>query len=573
MPVPLPTAKPLPTATLVPTVAPSPTVLPSPTPTLTSTLLAQHTATPSPKPDLAKLAEFPIGDLIAFISTRDGTTKIYLTAADGSIVAPLTDLEANGPAWSSDGRTIAFNCAADICAVNVDGSDLINLTNTPWPGISEANPIWSPDGEMIAFMRKAGEYHDIYVMNADGTNQRKLSSTAYQNQDPVWSSDGKKLAYMNEIVNVTSIIYTVNVDGSELVALNDAGPENRAFGPAFSPDSQWITFTSYHEGKLEVYKSRPDGSDLTLLTNGASLISAEVQWSPDGLHIAFQSHRDGVQFQETYIMRSDGTEQMRLTRHGIVNGIGSWSSDGTRLAFVSRRDGLPEIYVINIDGTQEYNLTNDPEADGGPVWQPGLVHETIPLTPTPSTTLTPTTPVIVTFPDANLDAAIRGALGKPPGEEITAAELAGIATLNANNRRIANLKGIEHAINLTNLNLQENQIIDISHLTSLTILTEVDLAANQISNISALASLTNLTWLHLGFNRINGISPLTSLTNLANLDLNNSQINDISPLVENNGLGEGDEVWLEGNNLDLWVGSEDQENIRQLQERGVVVHY
>ncbi len=215
-------------------------------------------------------------------------------------------------------------------------------------------------------MRKAGEYHDIYVMNADGTNQRKLSSTAYQNQDPVWSSDGKKLAYMNEIVNVTSIIYTVNVDGSELVALNDAGPENRAFGPAFSPDSQWITFTSYHEGKLEVYKSRPDGSDLTLLTNGASLISAEVQWSPDGLHIAFQSHRDGVQLQETYIMRSDGTEQMRLTRHGIVNGIGSWSSDGTRLAFVSRRDGLPEIYVINIDGTQEYNLTNDPEADGAP---------------------------------------------------------------------------------------------------------------------------------------------------------------------------------------------------------------
>ncbi len=65
-------------------------------------------------------------------------------------------------------------------------------------------------------------------------------------------------------------------------------------------------------------------------------------------------------------MRSDGTEQMRLTRHGIVNGIGSWSSDGTRLAFVSRRDGLPEIYVINIDGTQEYNLTNDPEADGAP---------------------------------------------------------------------------------------------------------------------------------------------------------------------------------------------------------------
>ena len=96
---------------------------------------------------------------------------------------------------------------------------------------------------------------------------------------------------------------------------------------------------------------------------------------------------------------------------------------------------------------------------------------------------------------------------------------------------------------------------------------------NQVNDISPLATLTSLTELHLDGNQISDISPLTSLTNLANLDLNNSQINDISPLVENNGLGEGDEVWLEGNNLDLWVGSEDQENIRQLQERGVVVHY
>ena len=204
-------------------------------------------------------------------------------------------------------------------------------------------------------------------------------------------------------------------------------------------------------------------------------------------------------------------------------------------------------------------------------------------------------PETVTFPDENLEAAIRDALGKPVGEEIMTAELANLTTLSAPFSDITDLSGLEYCTNLTELTLAKNQISDISSLSSLTNLTELTLHGNQISDISALSSLTNLTELYLGENQISDISPLSSLTNLTSLylgenqisdisalssltnlitlRLSGNQISDISPLLENSGLGEGDGVYLEGNNLDLWEGSDDMENVKALEDRGVVVHY
>jgi len=120
--------------------------------------------------------------------------------------------------------------------------------------------------------------------------------------------------------------------------------------------------------------------------------------------------------------------------------------------------------------------------------------------------------------------------------------------------------------------LHENQISDISPISSLTNLTMLYLDGNQISDISPLSSLTNMSWLSLSWNQISDISLLSSLTNLMWLDLSGNQIDDISPLVENHGVGSGDDLWLKGTNLDLRAGSEDMENIRTLEERGVRVH-
>ena len=194
-------------------------------------------------------------------------------------------------------------------------------------------------------------------------------------------------------------------------------------------------------------------------------------------------------------------------------------------------------------------------------------------TPTPAPT-PPTAPETGVFADENLEAAIRDALGKPAGEAITPAEMAGLKVLILHARsNITDLSGIEYCTNLTWLRVAGDQLSDISPLASLTNLTGLTVGWTQTSDISPLASLTNLVELYLPTNQIGDISPLASLTNLEWVSLTSTQISDISPLVENSGLGEGDTVLIEHNNLDLSEGSEDLENIRQLEKRGVAVQY
>ncbi len=129
------------------------------------------------------------------------------------------------------------------------------------------------------------------------------------------------------------------------------------------------------------------------------------------------------------------------------------------------------------------------------------------------------------FPDKNLEAAVRDVLGKPVGEEITAAELANLTSLSVNLKAITDLTGLEYCLNLQKLGLYDNSISDISVLASLTDLRELDLGGNNIS--------------------------------------------DISPLMANSGLSAGDKVYLTGNPL----STTSIYDTIELEARGVTVTY
>jgi hypothetical protein len=177
--------------------------------------------------------------------------------------------------------------------------------------------------------------------------------------------------------------------------------------------------------------------------------------------------------------------------------------------------------------------------------------------------------VVVNFPDANLEAIIRQAIGKPTGA-IFDTDLEELTSLYAYGSAIGDLTGLEYCTNLTALLLYYNQITDICPLAGLTNLTWLYLYGNQISDISCLAGLTNLTRLYLTYNPIIDISALAGLTNLTDLLLFSNQISDISPLVANPGI----DSWA-------WVGlSENPLNcesiinhIPTLQARGVTVEW
>jgi hypothetical protein len=154
---------------------------------------------------------------------------------------------------------------------------------------------------------------------------------------------------------------------------------------------------------------------------------------------------------------------------------------------------------------------------------------------------------VVTFPNPFLDAAIRLALNKS-FEPIYASELAGLPSLSAAYGQIEDLSWLKYCTNLTALDLTHNQITDMSPLTS----------------------LAKLMYLQIGWAQISDISPLANLTNLTDIDLRNNQISDIGPLVQNEGLGTGDVIRLEGNPL-----SSDSIGIYlpQLRARGVTFDY
>jgi hypothetical protein len=202
---------------------------------------------------------------------------------------------------------------------------------------------------------------------------------------------------------------------------------------------------------------------------------------------------------------------------------------------------------------------------------------------------------VIKFTDSRLEGVLRETLRLTGGQPITKEKMKQLQSLNAEGISINYLSGLEHAINLqklilnnnfireisplaklTNLQwleLRINQINDISPLAKLTNLQKLILSANQITDISPLANLTNLQELWLNYNKISDISPLAKLTNLKVLYLDHNNITDIKPLVYNPGLGEGVEIHLEGNPLDLSEDSITMRYIQILQNRGVKVYY
>ncbi len=133
----------------------------------------------------------------------------------------------------------------------------------------------------------------------------------------------------------------------------------------------------------------------------------------------------------------------------------------------------------------------------------------------------------VYFANPNLKAAVEETLGIT---NPTPTDMSGLFSLNANNKGISSLEGLEYAINLQVLVIQVNKISDITPLSSLTKLSKLRFSANRISDISPLSSLTNLSELWLGSNRISDISPLSELLKLQLLYIGNNQIKDLSPL-------------------------------------------
>ena len=243
------------------------------------------------------------------------------------------------------------------------------------------------------------------------------------------------------------------------------------------------------------------------------------------------------------------------------------SGEGDLLGRLGDGTGKWHLYVSADQPVQVMSLLRSPTGHLANLSTTTVVADRV-LVREPSSCGDPS--AVVSIPDAGLRRAVEGALYKSAGEAITQGELAALTLLEAEDREIQSLAGMECATGLTNLDLDSNQIADLSPLAGLTGLTRLDLGGNQVTDLSPLAGLAALTWLVLWYNQLTDITPLSRLTALAYLPLGYNQISDLSPLIRNSGLGSGDEVGLQGNPLN---DESRNTHIPALQARGVAVRW
>jgi Tol biopolymer transport system component len=222
----------------------------------------------------------------------------------------------------------------------------------------------------IAFLIGDGVDFDIVVGNADGTALTDLSQNDDWDTGPAFSPSGRQIAFFSNRSDPAAgetDIYVMNVDGSDVRRLTWTGS---AANPTWSPGGRQIAFESGHDAAYDIYVVDAAGGALVNLTSAASS-DAKPVWSRDGRHIAFTSDRSVGGGYDIHLMEADGGNVRRLTTTSSINVPWSWSPDGRQLAFYRIGATSVDVHVINADGTGDTRLTNDPTAAHGlGAWAP-----------------------------------------------------------------------------------------------------------------------------------------------------------------------------------------------------------
>lgn len=215
-------------------------------------------------------------------------------------------------------------------------------------------PRWSPDGTEIAYVYRATNFSEIFVMNADGSNSRRLTRSQSSSLDdndwvfrPTWSPDGDQLAFVSDGNSYYPVLWLMRRDGSgKRQALAVSGLQEAADGLAWSPDGRRLAVSAFGEAASQILLvdlARGVAQAVTSNPNGA----LDPAWSPDGMVLAYAARDSGRM--DVRLRRLDGSSEIEVSQGGPARAP-AWSPDGGRLAYISARGGSFEIYLADVVG-------------------------------------------------------------------------------------------------------------------------------------------------------------------------------------------------------------------------------
>ena len=260
----------------------------------------------------------PNGKMVAFRSRSPSKSSVEVMRLDGSARTPISVGSGvhRSQRWAANSKRLAYVMEADpgatVFVANVDEPDPIPLTSV----IADEVGDWSGDGSRVVFAVRDGPARGLWVRNPDGVNEVRLTDTP--DHSAVWSPRSDEVAFISER-DGNAEVYVMEADGTGQTRITET--EAAEYDLDWSPNGKRLLFISERDGNAEVYVLEAEGKEQTRLTRNSAR-DAQPRWSPNGKRIVFVSYLDGDG--EIFVMEDDGGDQVRLTNNDHEDTDPSW---------------------------------------------------------------------------------------------------------------------------------------------------------------------------------------------------------------------------------------------------------
>jgi Tol biopolymer transport system component len=269
------------------------------------------------------------------------------------------------------GDRIVFTCTRgdynQLCMIRPDGTGLARITSQ---GAHDYYPVFAPLGNFLVFASTRDGPFDLYTLSLGDGQFLRLTHNVGNAFSPDFSPDGRQLVFANRATDGPSSLWVMGANGEEPRQIFD-GP-NPILGAAWSPDGHTIAFAMsidvINEAEIFLLDLKHQVPYPQQISRGLLGVGGSLDWSPDGGNLLVHAGPPGDK--DIFRIEISSGTFVQLT-FGGNNASAAYSPDGQWIAFNStRNDEQADLYIMRFDGQLTRRLTDDPEPDWQPQWEP-----------------------------------------------------------------------------------------------------------------------------------------------------------------------------------------------------------